>query len=42
VDDIDALTYCNFLCNEDGMDPISFGSTVAAAMEMYEMGWHGT
>jgi len=38
VDDIDALTYCNFLCNEDGMDPISFGSTVAAAMEMYEMG----
>ncbi len=38
VDDIDALTYVNFLCNEDGFDPISFGSTVAAAMEMYEMG----
>ncbi len=38
VDDIDALTYANFLCNEDGMDPISFGSTLAAAMEMYEMG----
>ena len=38
VDDMDALTYCNFLCNEDGMDPISFGATVAAAMEMYEMG----
>ena len=38
VDDIDALTYANFLCNEDGMDPISFGSTLAAAMELYEEG----
>lgn len=38
VDDLDALTYANFICNEDGFDPISFGSTVAAAMEMYEMG----
>ncbi len=38
VDDIDALTYANFLCNEDGMDPISFGSTLAAAMELYETG----
>jgi len=38
VDDLDALTYANFLCNEDGWDPISFGSTVAAAMELFEMG----
>lgn len=38
VDDIDALTYCNFVCNEQGVDPISFGATVAAAMELYEMG----
>ena len=38
VDDIDALTYANFLCNEDGMDPISLGSTVAAAMELFEAG----
>ncbi|MDH3280156.1 MAG: aldehyde ferredoxin oxidoreductase family protein, partial [Gammaproteobacteria bacterium] len=38
VDDIDALTYANFVCNEDGMDPISFGATVAAAMELYEQG----
>ena len=38
VDDLDALTYANFLCNEDGMDPITFGSTVAAAMEMFEAG----
>lgn len=38
VDDLDALTYVNFLCNEDGIDPISYGATVAAAMELYEMG----
>jgi aldehyde:ferredoxin oxidoreductase len=38
VDDLEALTYANFLCNEDGLDPISFGSTVAAAMELYELG----
>ena len=38
VSDIDAITYTNFICNEDGMDPISFGATVAAAMEMFEMG----
>lgn len=38
VDDLDALTYANFLCNEDGMDPITFGSTLAAAMEMFEDG----
>ena len=38
IDDMDALTYANFLCNEDGFDPISFGSTVAAAMEMFEAG----
>ncbi len=38
VDDIDALTYANFICNEDGIDPISFGATVAAAMELYQIG----
>jgi aldehyde:ferredoxin oxidoreductase len=38
VNDLDALTFANFLCNEQGMDPISFGSTVAAAMELYKMG----
>ncbi|UCE88919.1 MAG: aldehyde ferredoxin oxidoreductase family protein [Pseudomonadota bacterium] len=38
VDDLEALTYANYLCNEDGFDPISFGSTVAAAMELYGMG----
>ncbi|HNE00297.1 MAG TPA: aldehyde ferredoxin oxidoreductase family protein [Plasticicumulans sp.] len=38
IDDLDALTYANFLCNEHGLDPISFGATVAAAMELYEVG----
>jgi len=39
VDDLEALTYANFICNEDGMDPISFGATIGGAvMEMYEMG----
>ena len=38
VDDLEALTYANFICNEDGMDPISFGATIGAVMEMYEMG----
>ena len=37
-DDLDALTYANFICNEDGFDPISFGATVAAAMELFEIG----
>jgi len=38
VNDLEALTYANFLCNEDGMDPISFGATVGAVMELYEIG----
>ena len=38
VDDLDALTFVNFVCNEDGFDPISFGCTVAAAMELFEDG----
>ena len=38
VNDIDALTYANFLCNEHGMDPISLGATIGAAMELYEEG----
>ncbi|MGB0747860.1 MAG: aldehyde ferredoxin oxidoreductase family protein [Magnetospiraceae bacterium] len=38
VDDLEALTFANSICNEQGMDPISFGATVAAAMELYEGG----
>ncbi|MBK8761914.1 MAG: aldehyde ferredoxin oxidoreductase family protein [Sulfuritalea sp.] len=38
VGDLEALQYANILCNEDGFDPISFGATVAAAMELYDLG----
>ena len=38
VNDLEALTYTNFICNEQGLDPISFGATVGAAMELYETG----
>jgi len=38
VDDIDAATYAGFLCNEYGMDPISLGGSIAAAMELFEIG----
>ncbi len=38
VGDLDTLTFANFLCNEQGMDPISYGATVGAAMEMFETG----
>ena len=38
VDDLDALTFAGFMMNEHGMDPISFGVTLAAAMELYESG----
>jgi aldehyde:ferredoxin oxidoreductase len=38
VNDLDALQYANVLCNEHGMDPISFGATIGAVMELYEMG----
>lgn len=35
VNDLEALTFANFVCNEQGLDPISFGATVGAAMELY-------
>jgi aldehyde:ferredoxin oxidoreductase len=38
VNDLDALQYANVICNEQGFDPISFGATVGAVMELYEMG----
>ena len=38
VDDLDALTVANMICNEDGFDPITFGATVGAVMELYTMG----
>ena len=38
VGDLEALQYANLLCNEDGFDPITFGATVSAVMELYELG----
>ncbi len=38
VGDLEALTFANIICNEEGMDPISFGATIGAVMELYETG----
>ena len=38
VNDLEALQYANTICNEQGMDPISFGATIGAVMELFEMG----
>ncbi|MFV2068493.1 MAG: aldehyde ferredoxin oxidoreductase C-terminal domain-containing protein [Pirellulales bacterium] len=38
VSDLDAVIKANWLCNDLGMDPISMGATLAAAMELYERG----
>ncbi len=42
VGDLDAATFANMVCNEEGMDPISFGATLSAAMELFEKGVIGT
>jgi aldehyde:ferredoxin oxidoreductase len=36
--DLEAITRANYTCNELGMDTISFGGTLACAMELYERG----
>ena len=38
VGDLDAVLMANWLCNDLGMDPISMGASLAAAMELYERG----
>jgi aldehyde:ferredoxin oxidoreductase len=38
VNDLEALQYVNLLCNEEGIDPITFGATIGAVMELYGMG----
>ncbi|MEE3369573.1 MAG: aldehyde ferredoxin oxidoreductase family protein [Planctomycetota bacterium] len=38
VGDLDAVLKANWLCNDLGMDPISMGSTLASAMELYQNG----
>jgi len=39
--DLEAITRVNYLCNELGMDTISFGGTLACAMELYDRGLLG-
>ena len=38
IDNIDVVNKANFICNELGLDTITMGSTMAAAMELYETG----
>lgn len=39
VKDLDAIVKANHYCDELGLDPISMGSTIAAAMELNERGY---
>ena len=39
VNDLNAITEANFICNELGLDTISTGTTIAAGMELYEKGY---
>jgi len=38
IDNLDAVTKANYLCNEYGLDTIGMGGTVACAMELFELG----
>ena len=38
VDDVDAIIKANNLCDQLGIDPITMGSTIACAMELFEEG----
>lgn len=38
VSDLAAVCKANFICNEYGFDPITLGSTIACAMELYDIG----
>ena len=39
IDHLAAITKANYICNEEGMDTISTGATIACAMEMAEKGF---
>lgn len=39
VDNLDAVIKANFICNEQGLDTITMGSTIGCAMELYEKGY---
>lgn len=38
INDLEAVCNANFICNEYGMDPITLGSTIACAMELFDKG----
>jgi aldehyde:ferredoxin oxidoreductase len=38
VDNLEAITKANYLCNEYGLDTLGMGTTVACAMELFERG----
>lgn len=38
IDDLEAVTKANYICNEYGMDTITMGATIACAMDLYEDG----
>lgn len=38
IDNMDAITKANFLCNELGLDTITCAATIACAMDLYESG----
>jgi len=39
IDNLDAITKANFLCNELGLDTISMATTIACAMDLYTDGY---
>jgi len=39
VNDLEPIIRANYLCNELGLDTISAGGTISAAMELYEKGY---
>jgi aldehyde:ferredoxin oxidoreductase len=38
IDNLDAITKANYICNEQGLDTITCATTIACAMDMYESG----
>jgi aldehyde:ferredoxin oxidoreductase len=38
IDDLDAVTKANYICNEYGMDTISLGSSIACAIDLFTDG----
>lgn len=39
VRDLDAIAEANYICNEQGLDTISAGSTIACGMELWQRGY---